>query len=189
MDDALDIILEHPATATTVAAKLYEEIVGLRPDAATTERLGMIFRTKWQVMALIEEIVADPAFVSDEAIRARVRNPVERLVGVVQGIETIPEAGRMATAILDRVRFVPFNPPNPAGFPGGPRLLGPYQLAHSLDIAGIIARPAPDYTPDELFARLGLFDISETTRQVVAAASNPLSRIALVASSPEYVLT
>jgi len=189
MDDALDIILEQPATATTVAAKLYQEIVGLRPDAATTERLGTIFRAGWRVMTLIEEIVADPAFVSDEAIRARVRNPLERLVGVVQGIETIAEAGRMAGAILDRVGFVPFNPPNPAGFPDGPRLLGPYQLAHSLDVAGIIARPAPDYAVDELFARLGLFDISDTTRQVVAAARDPLSRIALAASSPEYALT
>lgn len=189
MDDALDIILEQPATATTVAAKLYQEIVGLRPDAATTERLGTIFRAGWRVMPLIEEIVADPAFVSDEAIRARVRTPLERLVGVVQGIETIAEAGRMAGAILDRVGFVPFNPPNPAGFPGGPRLLGPYQLAHSLDVAGIIARPAPDYAVDELFARLGLFDISDTTRQVVAAAPDPLSRIALAASSPEYALT
>ena len=189
MDDALDIILEQPATATTVAAKLYEEIVGLRPDAATTERLGTIFRTEWQVMPLIEAIVADPAFVSDEAIRARVRNPLERLVGVVQGIETIPEAGRMAGAILERVGFVPFVPPNPAGFPGGARLLGPYQLAHFLDIAGIVARPAPDYSVDELFARLGLFDVSDTTRQVVAAAPNPLSRIALAASSPEYALT
>lgn len=93
----------------------------------------------------------------------------------------------MAGAILNQVGFVPFNPPNPAGFSGGPRLLGPYQLAHSLDVVGIIARPAPDYA--ELFARLGLFDISDTTRQVVAAARDPLSRIALAASSPEYALT
>ncbi len=189
MDDAIEIILDQPATATTVAAKLHEEIIGLSPTAVTRQRLGAIFRADWQIMTLIEEIVADPIFVSDAAVRSRVRNPVERLVGIVQGIETHPQVGRTSMAILNRVGFVPFSPPNPAGFAGGARLLGPYQLAHSLDVAGIVADPAPDYPVDEIFARLGLFDVSEQTRDVVAAPPDPLSRITLAAASPEYALT
>lgn len=189
MDDALGIILDQPATATTVAAKLYSEIIGLRPDEATAQRLGSAFRADWHIMRLVEEIVADPLFVSDVAVRTRVRTPVERLVGVAQGMETLPEAGRVAVSVLDRVGFVPFAPPNPAGFAAGSRLLGPFHLAHSLDVAGIVARPAPDYPIDELFARLGLFEVSPTTRTVVAAAPSPLERITLAASSPEYALT
>jgi uncharacterized protein (DUF1800 family) len=189
LEAVIDILLDQPATATTVAGKLFEELVGLRADDATRERLGSIFRAEWKIMSVVEEIVADPAFTSDEAIRSRVRTPVERLVGVVQGIETTTEAPGLAAGILESSGYVPFLPPNPAGFAGGARLLGPYQLAHSLDISGIVARPAPDYDVDQLFSRLGLFDVSATTRQVVASAPDPLSRITLAAASPEYALT
>jgi len=188
MDDALDIILEQPETADSVAAKLFVELTGLSPDDPTVARLGAVFRTDWDVMRLVEEIVSDPVFVSNDAVRSRVRTPVERLVGVVQGVETSTQAARAAFGMLHSVGFVPFNPPNPAGFPSGTRLLGPYHLAHSLDIGGVLAEP-PDYPVDELFARLGLFDVSNTTRQVVADAPSPATRITLAASSPEYALT
>jgi hypothetical protein len=110
------------------------------------------------------------------------------VVGVIQGVTTTTNAPRAAYAILDGAEFVPFNPPNPAGFPSGGRLLGPYQLAHTLDIASLLDDP-PDYPTDEIFARLGLFDVSDTTRAVVDAAPTPAMRITLAASSPEYALT
>lgn len=189
MDDAIDIILDHPATAATVATKLYEEIIGLRPDESTIQRLAAIFRSDWRIMPVVEAIASDPLFLSDAAIRAKVRTPLERVVGVAQGIETSPEAGRIAFGMLDRVGYVPFAPPNPAGFSGGERLLGPYQLAHSLDVAGMVADPPPDYGVDEVLARLGLFDVSTTTHDVITAAQDPVTRITLAAASPEYALT
>jgi uncharacterized protein (DUF1800 family) len=188
MDAALDIILDQPATATRVASKLFEELTGLAPDAATAERLGAQFRSDWQIMPLVEEIVADPVFTSVDAVRSRVRTPVERLIGVVQGVETSTRAYGTAFQALRTVGYVPFSPPNPAGFPKGSRLLGPYLLAHSLDIAGVLDDP-PDYGVDELFGRLGLFDVTETTRSVVERAPTPATRIALAAASPEYALT
>jgi uncharacterized protein (DUF1800 family) len=43
MDEALDIMLEHPATGRFIAAKLYRELVGLEPDDETVDRLGHVF--------------------------------------------------------------------------------------------------------------------------------------------------
>lgn len=189
MDAALDIMLDHPATAETVAAKLYVELVGLRPDPATAARLGAAFRRDYRVMTLVEEIVADPVFLSDEAIRVRVRTPLEKAVGLVQGFATHPEAGRAVFAGLEAVRYVPLLPPNVAGFPSGPRLLGPHTLVHAFDFVMALRPDQPVPEAAEAFARLGVHDVSEQSLAVVAGADSAPARIALALTSPEYSLT
>ena len=188
MDDAIGVILEQPETAVRVASKLYDELVGLPIDESTARHLGDVFRAEWQIMPLVEEIVSDPVFTSDAAVRSRVRTPVEKVVGIYQGIETGDDGGRFAIRALDAIGFVPFYPPNPAGFPKGERLLGPYQLAHSLDLAAVVTRSAPDHPTEEIFARLGIWDVCDASRAVVDAAPDPAARIALAIASPEYAL-
>ena len=84
MDGALDVILAHPSTARFVAAKLYRELVGITPSRKTIDRLASTFRRDYEIMPLVEAIARDDAFVSDEAVRAKYRTPVEKLVGIVQ---------------------------------------------------------------------------------------------------------
>jgi uncharacterized protein (DUF1800 family) len=202
LDGALDVILEQPATGRYVAGKLYRELVGIAADDATADRLGDAFARDWSIMALIEAIVADEAFLSDTAIRARVRTPVEKLVGILQagGATSFDLAamrsragGRRGTSgvgeALRSIGFVPFVPPNVAGFPGGTGLLGPHQLVHTFDLLQAFdAAPAvPDGT-DELLARFGLFDVSPATRRVLDAQEDPGRRFALAAMSPEFAV-
>lgn len=189
LSDALQIILDQPATARFVAAKMYRELIGLEPPEKSLDRIAAAFRDGWEVMRLVEEVVADPAFISPEAVRAKVRTPVERLVGIAQGLSTHAQAGRVVFDTLRRLNYMPFGPPNPAGFATGSRLLGPYHMAHTLDLAGAIADPAPDHPTAELFTRLGLYDVTPGTWEVVDAAPSPLARIALACASPEYALT
>ena len=41
---------------------------------------------------------------------------------------------------------------------------------------------------DDLFARFGVFDVSDTTRAVVSAERDPDVRFVLAATSPEFAL-
>ncbi len=85
--------------------------------------------------------------------------------------------------------YLPFLPPNVGGFPKGARLLGPSTLVHSFDLlqaAGEIPRPK---SVDDLFARLGIFDVSDSTRAVVAGQRDPDRRFVLAVASPEFTLT
>ena len=88
MDGALDVVLDHPSTAEFVAAKLYRELVGLRPEDKTLKRLAKTFRRDYAIMPLVESIARDDAFTSDAAVRAKFRSPVEKVVAIVQASGT-----------------------------------------------------------------------------------------------------
>jgi uncharacterized protein (DUF1800 family) len=203
MDGALDVILGHPSTARFVAAKLYRELVGLVPDDATTDRLAKSFRRDYAVMPLVEAIVGDKAFTSDVAVRAKYRTPVEKLVGIMQATGTSSvalgqvrpgaaqqnRAGGVTTA-LRTMSYLPFLPPNVGGYPKGARLLGPSNLVHSFDLLQVAtAPPTRRQSVDEVFAQLGVFDVSDRSRHVVGNEKDPARRLALAVTSPEYTLT
>jgi len=192
LDGALDVVLAQPDTARFVAGKLYRELVGLEPDTETVRRLGAEFARGYEILGLVRAIAAEPAFLSDAAVRTRVRTPVEKLVALLQATGASATTMRPAVAALLAVGYVPFNPPNVGGYPQGVELLGPHQLVHAFDLLGAIAAPppeaaAPDVEP--LLARLGVFDVSPRTRRALLDARDPGRRFALALGSPEMVLT
>lgn len=183
---AVEILLEHPDTARQVAGKLYVSLVGLPPAEDVLDRIAGAFRRDYQVMDLIHAIVSEPAFVSDAAIRTKKRTPLEQAVGVFQSFGAPQEAGRGLLQFLESTGYTPFRPPNPAGYPKGGRLLGPYALVHTFDLVGALADRQPPDDVDEAAARLGLFDLSAETRSTLAMSTDSRQRMALLLNSPEY---
>jgi uncharacterized protein (DUF1800 family) len=201
MDGALQVLLQHPATARFVSTKLYRELVGMDPPPATVDRLASTFRSDYAILPLVEAIVSDPAFTSDAAVRAKVRTPVEKLVGILQAapspsvqlgpLPKRPRANAPAAVgeALRTLAYIPFMPPNVAGFPKGNGLLGPHQLVHTFDLLAAVPTPPSEPDTDALFARLGLFDVSDHSRSVVDRERDAGRRFALAVASPEYALT
>ncbi len=200
MDRAVAVILDQPATARFVATKLHRELVGLDPDDATVTSLAKAFRADYDVMALVHAIVDHDAFTSDAAVRSKFRSPVEKLVAIRQAageqVTTVAAgtAGRRlprgagAAVALRSMSSLPFLPPNVAGFPKGARLLGPADLVHTFDLLQSVAAPPSVKKVDDLFARFGVFDVSDATRRVVDRERDPGRRFALAATSPELTL-
>jgi len=201
MDGALDVILEQPATGRFIASKLYRELVGVDPDDRTAARLGDAFARDYAILPLLEAIVAEAAFTDDAAVGTKARTPVEKLVGLLQAMPgaTLAGQGRSGrgrnpaqSPLGQAVRtmgYIPFVPPNVGGFPSGESLLGPHQLVHTFDLlAAVPTAPGPEVTDDVdgLFARFGLFDVSDRSRGVVAGERDSGRRVALVFTSPEY---
>ncbi len=213
LDGALDVLLDHPSTAPRIAAKLYTELVGVAPDDTTRAQLGDTFRSgNWQIMPVVEAIARDPHFTAATARNTKVRTPVEKLVGLLQAfpgstldVGRVPRrangAGKRSAAApgapgaggvglaLRTMGYVPFVPPNVGGYPKGNRLLGPHQLVHAFDLLSVF--PEPPAIPrdvDALFARFGLYDVSDNTRKVVAAERDLPRRLALVLAAPEYTV-
>ena len=197
MDGALDVILEHPAVGKFVVTKLYRELVGLDPDAATVASLAKSFRRDYEITPLVTAIVQHDAFTSDAAVRVKYRSPVEKLVGIVQasggvGPATRLKAGRGSGGVGQALRtmsYLPFVPPNVGGFPKGARLVGPSNLVHSFDLVQAAGTVPQTKSVDDLFARFGIFDVSETSRAVLARERDPDRRFVLAATSPEFTLT
>jgi uncharacterized protein (DUF1800 family) len=194
MDGALDVLLEQPATARFVVTKLWRELVGLEPDDDTAVALARDFRRDWEIRPLVEAIVAHDAFTSDAAVRSKYRSPVEKLVGIVQASGAPAAPARRKASIgparaLRAMSYLPFLPPNVAGFPKGAHLLGPSNLVHTFDLLHAVDAPPRTTSVDDLMARFGIFDVSETTRSVLRAEHDAGRRFALAAASPEFTLT
>ena len=199
LDQALDVVLGHPSTGQFVATKLHRELVGLDPDDRAAQRLGEAFARDWSIIGLVEAILSEPAFTSEAAVRARVRTPIEKLVGILQAAGNPPldlgvvrkraRGGGGLGEALRTIGFIPFVPPNVGGFPEGTLLVGPHQLVHTFDLLGALAEPpAIDGDVDSLFARFGLFDVESSTRRVLEDERDPGRRFALAAMSPEFAL-
>jgi uncharacterized protein (DUF1800 family) len=203
MDGALDVVLEQPQTARFVATKLWRELVGLEPDDHTVDALARDFRRDYEIRPLVEAIAGHDVFTSDAAVRSKFRSPVEKLVGIVQAVgapaTTNAPKARATTRrpnqviaparALRAMSYLPFLPPNVAGFPKGARLLGPSNLVHTFDLMQAVDGPPRTDSIDELTARLGVFDVSDETRAVLHAERDPGRRFVLAAASPEYTLT
>jgi uncharacterized protein (DUF1800 family) len=194
MDGALDVILEQPETARFVATKLWRDLVGLEPDDDTATTLARDFRRDYEIRPLVEAIVQHDAFLSDAAVRSKYRSPVEKLVGIVQASGAPATSSKRARMLgparaLRAMSYVPFVPPNVAGFPKGARLLSPSNLVHTFDLVAAVDGPPPAASVDDLMARFGIFDVSDTTRSVLQRERDPGRRFALAAASPEYTVT
>lgn len=183
---AIEIMLEHPATADRIAAKLYSELVGLpaRPDVA--QRLGNVFRRDYSTMALVEAIVAEPAFLAEDAINAKVRSPLEQAVGVAQATAPTREALAAIVPAIQSIGYFPFRAPNPAGYAKGERLLSPHRLVSTFDFAALTPSHIASLDGAAMLERLGLHDVSATTSSIVSAAADPQIRWALAINSPEH---
>ena len=188
MDGALDVVLDQPATARFVVTKLWRELVGLEPTDDTVTTLARDFRRDYEIAPLVATIAHHDSFTSDAAVRAKYRSPVEKLVGIVQAAGT-ESSGAIGTArALRAMSYLPFVPPNVAGFPKGARLLGPANLVHTFDLVQAVPSAPRSLPVDDLLARFGLHDVSDTTRAVLAHERDPGRRFVLAATSPEYTL-
>jgi len=186
--DAINILLDQPTTAPNIVGKLYQELVGTQPDPPTLERLSADFAADYEILPLVRAIVTSAEFLDGDVIGIKIRTPLERAAGILQGFGTNAEL-RFLGRSLDRVNYLPFNPPNVAGFLTGERLLNPFSLVHAFDLAGAIRTVPDDMSTSDIMQRLGLFDVSPNTTSVLDTAPNVPTRIALAINSPEYHLT
>lgn len=183
---AIDVLLEQPRVARFVGGKLYRALVGTEPADDALDRIAAAFGRNWSITALVEAIVSEPAFTSDAAVRTLVRTPLEKLTGLAQAVGATTIDAFAASVALRAVSYVPFAPPNAAGYPEGRALLGPHQLVHSFDLANTVS-DAIEHAPRDMLARFGLFDVSAATRAALAGLPAD-QQVVLALGTPEYTV-
>jgi uncharacterized protein (DUF1800 family) len=194
LDDVINVLLAEPHTARRIAAKLYRRLVGLYPGDATANALGDQFRNSgYDIMTLVRAIVTTPAFTSDEAIRTQIRNPVEKLVTVLQAlrqpdVSKLGGVGSWQTWLKD-MDFQPFYPPNPAGYPKRRELLlTTASIMNTLHLVKLTSSAIPG-TGTQVLNRLGLYDVDPSTASAVGAQLTAQGRMAMAVGSPEFQLS
>ncbi len=119
-DDVLNIILENKQTAQFITQKIYSFFVNEKIDKAVVAKLAdQFYNSKYDIGALMESIFTSDWFYQPQHIGARIKSPIELLVGIQ----------RMLPMKLDN-DYALFNmqkilgqqllyPPNVAGWAGG----------------------------------------------------------------------
>lgn len=118
-DQALDILLDQPATARFVVGKLWREFVSPTPDEAQVARIAARFKASdYNIATALNELLTTHAFWAPENYGSLVKSPVDLVVGTVRQFnfaytDALPFA--LKTAQLGQNLLVP---PNVKGWPG-----------------------------------------------------------------------
>jgi uncharacterized protein (DUF1800 family) len=207
VDEVVETVLAHDATARFVAAKLYHTLVGVRPSDERAAALGNVFRSaKYEIRPLVEAIVRGEEFLGARLNRPKL--PMEWWVGATHAIEPFraDQDKSVNVWILNDLGQLPHRPPNAAGWPLSARWLSSdqyvsraaYARSLSWKMTPIAAPPGGDLVAGAL-ARCSMYEVSTRTLNVLresalAVAGNAdeltISRRLITAAllSPEFAL-
>lgn len=116
---ALDAMLDQPAAARFITAKLWREFVSPTPDAAGVERIAQRFRASgWRTEVALRELLLSDAFWADGSRAALIKSPVELAVGTLRQFEIQLDNTLPLVALTSRLGQMLFLPPNVKGWPG-----------------------------------------------------------------------
>lgn len=116
---ALDAMLEQPAAARFITAKLWREFVSPTPDAAHIGRIAQRLRSSdWRIDVALRELLLSDAFWADESRAALIKSPVELAVGTLRQFDIQLDSALPLVALTARLGQMLFLPPNVKGWPG-----------------------------------------------------------------------
>jgi hypothetical protein len=188
-EDIIDIILEQPATAEFVAAKLYRYFVREEISEPVKKELGRSFRDSgYAVKPLLTRIFLSKDFYSRASWATQIKSPVHLVVSTykkmgLSEVPTIPDFGRMTGSLGQSL----FDPPNVAGWAGGRTWITPATLLHRGNLFRDVLFPdvkgfrPPDRAMSATDARVGErlakgMNITEATREGDAESNMMVDR-------------
>ncbi|MFQ5506514.1 MAG: DUF1800 family protein [Planctomycetota bacterium] len=148
LEDLVDIILGHPATAKFICAKIWEYFVYEKPSAVLVDKLASLWRSdNYDLQALMETIFRSVAFYSTKAmgkaVGGLVKNPWEFTIGALRnlGVSKISyfrvgvRSNGMGHTLLDYS--------NPAGLPDGTNWINSQNLINRANYAKEVIQRVP----------------------------------------------
>jgi len=199
----LDLLANHPSTATFIATKLARRFVSDEPPASVVDRAAKVFlSSKGDLREVTRAIVTSPEFFSAEARRAKVKTPLEFVASAVRASgANVTVVQPLVQALRDQgMPLYGAQPPTGWGdtaedWVNTGALLK--RLNFAIELAGgrfrgvriNVRQLAPDTseaTRDALVSKLVALPISSITRDTLSKAESPQHLIALTLGSPEF---
>ena len=157
------ILLTNTTTRMTacrfLTRKLWAYLAGDAPSDALVTRLAQVlYDNNLEMLPWVRALLVSDEFYATSARTGLVRSPIDFVVAVMHF------TGYRAAALnpqwyLQGMGQQPFLPPNVAGYPKGPRLLGPANLVHTFDLAAAVGVPPMSRDATTVLAALGVHDV------------------------------
>jgi uncharacterized protein (DUF1800 family) len=117
--EAVDIMLQHPATARYVAKKLWQDFAYHDVEPELVEQLASVLRTnEYQIRPLLTNLFLSEQFYSEQATGGHIKSPVELLVGTAKALSLPKVDYQNVRFLLASMGQSLFDPPSVAGWPG-----------------------------------------------------------------------
>lgn len=205
IEEAVDLLCRHPATARNVSRALASYFTGRAPAEALVDRLAAVFtRSDGDVAAVMDALVHAPDFAA--ALGQQTKDPVRYVLSAVR----LAYDGRVVLNTgpiqnwLNRLGEGLFNRSTPDGYPLGPEAwTGPGQMMTRFEVArqlgsgsaGLFRPAGPDAVEEPAFPLLqnALYfsvlsrALSASTRTALDRAISPQDWNTLYLSSPEFM--
>lgn len=138
--DIINIILEKPACAEFITRKIYIFFVNENPDDNIIQALSeKFYKSNYDIMSLLDEIFLSDWFYSGSNIGAKIKSPVELIVGIrrilpmdLQNRDTVYNFEKLLGQEL-------LQPPNVAGWPSGVSWIDASTLLLRMKIPAVMA--------------------------------------------------
>ncbi|HEX6511145.1 MAG TPA: DUF1800 domain-containing protein [Chloroflexota bacterium] len=163
-DDVIANVVADPATAKRLATKLFAFFAYDKPELEVVQPFADLYlKSKFEIKPVVQAILLSDAFYSDRAFTGHVKSPVEYVVGTVKQLGGQVRERSLAQALRQLGQDL-FNPPNVAGWPGGPSWLDAATMVARFNFGGMLAAavknaPAPNgggyIDPESFVQKLG----------------------------------
>lgn len=118
-DDIVEMAVTHPASAPFICKKLFQFFIHDEPRPADIKPFADLYtRSGYELKPLLEAMFRAPVFNSEKAMWAKIKSPVEFVVGAIRTTQAEMPA-RFAPVALKAMGQELFNPPNVKGWDGG----------------------------------------------------------------------
>lgn len=163
-DDILQIILKKNECAYFITKKIYRFFVNDNPDETIVKQLAKHFyESNYDIKGLLKEIFSSDWFYDEMNIAAKIKSPIELLVGLSRTIPIDFENEQSPLFIQRSLGQVLLNPPNVAGWPGGRNWIDSSSLLLRMRLPQVIYYDEElDFSPKEDMPEQGMMRLKMT---------------------------
>jgi uncharacterized protein (DUF1800 family) len=207
IDEALDILARHPATATFVSRKIATYFLSDTPPDALVQRMAQSFRTTdGDVVSVLLTMFRSPEFTASLAAKSKYKDPIQFVLSAIRLAydNKVVLNAQPIMGWLNRLAEGLYNHPTPDGYPMvAAAWNSPGQMATRFEIAraigsnaaGLFKAPPPDTAERPAFPQIAsalYFNavqptLSQATRSALDQAGSPQEWNMLFLSSPEFM--
>lgn len=138
-DDIIDIIVATPASASYICRRLFSWFAYDDPEPEVLSNLVQTYTSShYSIKAVVQTMLTSSQFFSTKAYRATTKSPTDYIVTALRSLGMITE-GNLLPNFMPAMGQILFNPPNVAGWPGGPSWLNSGTWLARLNFANVFA--------------------------------------------------
>ncbi|WP_400075419.1 DUF1800 family protein [Winogradskyella sp. R77965] len=137
-DDIIDIILENKQCAKFISDKIYRYFVNPKPNKKHIEAMTNVFFKDYNIENLMRYVFTSDWFYAEENIGAKIKSPIDFLVGMANTIPVKFERERDLIKIQKLLGQTLLNPPNVAGWKGDKAWIDANTIMVRLKLASVL---------------------------------------------------